>query len=98
MPSIDIVFDGEPHEKLTFVEVEGEDGSIRFGRWVEREDGYWVLRLSLCSDCRNVDYKVDYCGYVCNICKELCTKPLGHKGSQHSPHKSSCPNFRFRSE
>lgn len=56
MSAIDIVFDGAPHENPTFVEIEGESGSIRFGRWVKREDGHWVLRLFLCSDCSNVEY------------------------------------------
>ena len=44
---IDIVFDGPPsHESGRFVEVEDQTGkSIRFGDWVERDDGYWVLRF-----------------------------------------------------
>ena len=44
---IDIVFDGPPsHESGRFVEVEDRFGrSINFGTWVEREDGYWVLRI-----------------------------------------------------
>ena len=46
-PHIDIVFDGPPsHESGRFVEVENERGeSINFGEWVERPDGYWVLRF-----------------------------------------------------
>ena len=46
-PYVDIVFDGPPsHESGRFVEVEDQLGrSIHFGRWVKREDGYWVLRL-----------------------------------------------------
>lgn len=45
---VDIVFDGPPGpEGGRFVEVEDASGkSIRFGEWVHREDGYWVLRLS----------------------------------------------------
>jgi len=45
---IDIVFDGPPsHEPGRFVEVENSEGvSIKFGEWVRRPDGYWVLRLS----------------------------------------------------
>lgn len=44
---IDIVFDGPPgHEAGRFVEVEtDEGGSIRFGEWVKRDDGYWALRF-----------------------------------------------------
>jgi hypothetical protein len=44
---IDIVFDGPPGpEAGRFVEVEDDAGkSIKFGEWVERPDGYWVLRL-----------------------------------------------------
>lgn len=44
---VDIVFDGPPsHESGRFVEVENEAGeSIRFGKWIERPDGYWALRI-----------------------------------------------------
>lgn len=47
MDHIDIVFDGSPsHIAPRFVEVENQDGeSIRFGEWVHRDDGYWVLRI-----------------------------------------------------
>ncbi len=47
MKTIDIVFDGPPsHESGRFVEVEDNSGaSINFGEWVERDDGYWVLRI-----------------------------------------------------
>jgi hypothetical protein len=51
--SIDIVFDGPPsHESWRFVEVEQSGRSIRFGEWVQREDGYWVLRFSYPTDFR----------------------------------------------
>lgn len=45
---IDIVFDGPPsHEAPRFVEVESPPGkSIRFGKWLQRDDGYWVLRFN----------------------------------------------------
>ena len=44
---IDIVFDGPPSESGSFVEVEDDTGkSISFGKWVKREDGYWVLRIN----------------------------------------------------
>ena len=44
---VDIVFDGPPGPTAArFVEVENESGaSISFGEWVERDDGYWVLRI-----------------------------------------------------
>ena len=44
---IDIVFDGPPApESGRFVEVENAArASISFGEWVERDDGYWVLRI-----------------------------------------------------
>lgn len=44
---IDIVFDGPPGpEAGRFVEVENDKGeSIRFGEWLQRPDGYWVLRF-----------------------------------------------------
>ena len=44
---VDIVFDGPPsHESGRFVEVENAKGqSIRFGEWVHRPDGFWVLRI-----------------------------------------------------
>ena len=44
---VDIVFDGPPEADAgQFVEVEDATGaSVKFGEWVEREDGYWVLRI-----------------------------------------------------
>jgi hypothetical protein len=47
MSHIDIVFDGPPGpEAGRFVEVEDHRRhSIKFGEWVQREDGYWVLRI-----------------------------------------------------
>jgi len=47
MAAIDIVFDGPPGpESGRFVEVENTEGrSIKFGEWVHRADGYWVLRI-----------------------------------------------------
>lgn len=46
-PKIDIVFDGPPGpESGRFVEVEDADRcGLRRGEWVERDDGYWVLRM-----------------------------------------------------
>lgn len=47
MSYFDIVFDGPPSQPAPrFVEVENEQGaSVKVGEWVERDDGYWVLRL-----------------------------------------------------
>lgn len=47
MKHIDFVFDGPPGpEGPRFVEVENEEGkSIRVGRWLERDDGFWVIRI-----------------------------------------------------
>lgn len=47
MTFIDIVFDGPPdHDSGRFVEVEDAQGrSIRVGSWMDRGDGFWVLRL-----------------------------------------------------
>lgn len=44
---IDVLFDGPPsHESGRFVEVEdSQRRGIRAGEWVERDDGYWVLRI-----------------------------------------------------
>lgn len=45
---IDVVFDGPPEaESGRFVEVEDETGaSIVAGEWIERENGYWALRIA----------------------------------------------------
>ena len=44
--TIDIVFDGPPGPQSSrFVEVERDGRSIKLGEWVERPDGYWVLRI-----------------------------------------------------
>ncbi|QCW22326.1 hypothetical protein SEA_LUNA18_58 [Microbacterium phage Luna18] len=44
---IDIVFDKLTESQLIFVEVETPDGaSMRFGTWVQREDGFSVLRVN----------------------------------------------------
>ncbi len=47
MKTIDIVFDGPPGpEAGRFVEVEdGSGASFSLGEWVEREDGFWALRI-----------------------------------------------------
>ncbi len=46
--AINIIFDGPPsHKSGRFVEVETDDGkSINAGKWVERDDGLWALRIT----------------------------------------------------
>jgi len=46
--AINIIFDGPPsHEAGRFVEVELDNGkSINVGQWIDREDGYWALRIT----------------------------------------------------
>jgi hypothetical protein len=47
---VDIVFDGPPDpEPPGFVEVEDDEGrSIRYGQWIQRDDGEWALRMPAC--------------------------------------------------
>lgn len=47
--TIDIVFDGPPGpEAGRFVEVENSKGeSISVGKWIERDDGFWALRITI---------------------------------------------------
>jgi hypothetical protein len=47
---VDIVFDGPPGPQAPrFVEVEDDEGrSIRYGVWVQRDDGTWVLQVPAC--------------------------------------------------
>ena len=43
---VDVVFDGVSSQNSVFVEVETLDGAgVRAGEWMERDDGYWVLRM-----------------------------------------------------
>lgn len=53
---VDIVFDGPPsHQSGRFVEVEDASGkSIRFGEWIRREDGYYVLRFTRADACNQL--------------------------------------------
>jgi len=50
--AINIIFDWPPsHDSGRFVEVETDDGkSINAGKWVEREDGLWALRITELPD------------------------------------------------
>ena len=45
---LDIVFDGPPGpESGRFVEVENQQGrSVNVGEWIQRPDGFWVLRFN----------------------------------------------------
>ncbi len=47
MRYFDVVFDGPPGAVAgRFVEVNDDTGSsIKVGEWIERDDGYWVLRI-----------------------------------------------------
>ena len=44
---LDVVFDGPPGPECgRFIEIEDDKGaSVSFGEWVQRKDGYWMLRL-----------------------------------------------------
>lgn len=48
---IDVVFDGPPGPNTgRFVEVEDEAGrSVDVGKWIERPDGYWALRIPIAT-------------------------------------------------
>lgn len=48
---IDIVFDGPPGPQCgRLVEVEDRNGrSVSAGEWLQRPDGYWVLRIRECD-------------------------------------------------
>ena len=77
---IDIVFDGPPGpEAGRFVEVEETltGRSVAIGEWVNRDDGYWVLRLMAVSDTqRTVNARpVDQSDMVCSTCHD---DPFGH--------------------
>lgn len=44
---VDIVMTDAPGPTGQFVEVEDQDGrNIRVGKWLQRDDGYWALRIS----------------------------------------------------
>ena len=48
MGHIDIVFDGPPGpESGRFIDVEDDQSKgIKLGEWLQRPDGYWVLRIT----------------------------------------------------
>ena len=72
MKFIDVVFDGPPGPTCgRFVEVENDAGaSISFGEWVEREDGYWALRIPDTADALGLKDK------VLNAVIEECQKKI----------------------
>lgn len=51
---INIIFDGPPGPVSgSFIEVENDDGqSISIGEWVERQNGYWALRITELPTCK----------------------------------------------
>lgn len=67
MSYIDIVFDGPPSvEPPRFVEAEDESGaSVRAGEWIERPDGYWVLRI---PREQSLEIPIFTCAHGCAIC------------------------------
>ena len=50
--AVNIIFDGPPsHLPGRFVEVENDAGaSINVGEWIERDNGYWALRITKLSE------------------------------------------------
>ncbi len=57
LKSIDIRFAGPPdQEGGRFVEVENSDtgAGIAIGEWIDRKDGYWVLRIPLQSGAERI--------------------------------------------
>lgn len=56
---IDIVFDGPPsHKAGRFVEVENDKGSgVSAGEWMQRTDGYWVLRIPIVHESASDELK-----------------------------------------
>ncbi|MBC8459657.1 MAG: hypothetical protein H8D67_16830 [Deltaproteobacteria bacterium] len=83
--AINIIFDGPPsHESGRFVEVETDDGkSINAGKWVEREDGLWALRITELPDgCPQPGVEAE-AEIRCPKCGEtepvLCCENCGHK-------------------
>lgn len=79
--AINIIFDGSPsHESGRFVEVETDDGkSINAGEWIDKGDGYWVLRIIDLPDSppnnqMQIDKKPDcpYCEFWFGERKKFC--------------------------
>lgn len=87
-PHIDIVFDGPPsHESGRFVEVENAMGrSVGFGTWVEREDGFWALRITK-NDCSFFDAAA-----ICDRCDGSgWLEPIGPKPDGSYITSRPCP-------
>jgi hypothetical protein len=79
MSYVDIVFDGPSIAGgLTFVEVEDSTGhSVRRGEWIQRDDGYVVLRLldpeplrGLLSDAEGWFEEIQHAGYAVPVGQE----------------------------
>lgn len=67
MSYVDIVFDGPPSAQAgRFVEVENPQGeSVKVGEWIERPDGYWVLRI---PQDKTLELPVFTCAHGCVVC------------------------------
>jgi len=81
--AVHIVFDGPPGPTAgRFVEVVDANGkSIKVGKWIDRGDGYWGLRLIVNGPAEG---GCPYCS-VSSTCDDysegyLCSRPPGHGG------------------
>jgi hypothetical protein len=81
--AINIIFDGPPsHEAGRFVEVELDNGkSISVGKWVNRGDGYWALRINELPGPSNQKVTVDT-----KPCKECAPVKLWHRSYKFCPY------------
>ena len=67
--AINIIFDAPPGNKSgRFIEVETDNGqSINAGKWIERPDGLWSLRITELPDkdinIKQIKQKVDMMAY-----------------------------------
>lgn len=79
---IDIVFDGPPSmPSPRFVEVEDPEGhGIGVGSWLQREDGYWVLRIPYVK----VKAKRHSGWTICDCGRDLVDEPTTTGGRMNS--------------
>lgn len=84
---IDIVFDGPPaHESGRFIEVENPEGaSIRVGEWIEREDGFWALRIPQESVQKDDTRQQDASTLAKDLSDQLIEKIEPHDPGCHCP-------------
>ena len=80
----DIVFDDPPGPVCgRFIEVEDEHGaSIRFGEWVQRDDGLWALRLP--ANARLISAAPEMYGLLAEV-------DLDNQGKLGSAHSATLP-------